>query len=781
MAPTKEQILNNANKFLQKGQIDKAIAEYRNLLNIDPKNVQVRLKVGDLLLKINKQKEALEEFSTAADTYRSMGFYPKAIAVYKQILRLDPSNISVNDTLANLYLKIGLTGEAISIYRSLLGIYEKQKNTEEAVKVLKKITEIDPANISAKVKLAEIYYHTNKKEEGAEIFKGIYEMLAHHKREDDMITILERWLTFDPNNIYAVKNICEVYLKRHEAQRILLKLQSPLKEGIKDPDLLKYLAESYILLNKKDKALPVFKELARIYQHGGDELAAKQAYERVLEINPDDPEARKFLKPSPKKEELEIEILEEEKPRPESKVPPPVAPKVAKPPREVKELRKEESINEKFIKAEVFIKYGIKKRAVEEYESILQIDPRNVKALNQLKDLYPSMGMGEKAVKHLITLSEIAQENGELEEAIRYLEEALTYSPDNKEVKDRLRAISPEAIQEEPLLDELAEAESVVETKEEAPVDFNLEESPPVQETAETSFSDIVSETEVVQPGAVSQMETEELQEQFDEVEFYVQQGLTDEAIKILKDILGKFPDNKKAQSRLAELQSTGVAETGVSSAPEGVPYGEVAISGTEEQVGEGEFDLARELESELIEEGISPQKEVVVEEMPRQISAEEVLQEFKSKVATVVSMEDADTHYDLGIAYREMGLIDEAISEFKISASSPHKQIESHNMLGLCYRDKGDFSEAEKYFKMVLGNPQVTEDFSKGVLYDLGRLYEDNGNIRSAIETYQKISEIDSSFRDVSERITNLKSAPEKKPVEDQQGKDKTKRVSYI
>ncbi len=781
MALTKEQILDNANKLLQKGQIDKAIAEYRNLLKIDPKNIQIRLKVGDLLLKINRPGEAVEEFLKAGSTYISQGFYPKAVAVYKQILRVDPGNLEANNTLAQLYQKIGLEGEAVNIYRNLLGIYEKQKNIVEATKILQKITEIDPANVLARVKLAEIYYHTNKKEEGAEIFKSIYEMIARQRKEDDMITILERWLAVDPNNLFAIKNICAIYLRKGEPQRVLLKLQIPLKEGIKDPEILNYLAESYILLNKKDKAIPVYKELARMYINEGDNERAKDAYKKILQINPADAEAQKFLKPPRKQEEVEIEILEEEeeKPAPPKKVPPPppVVPRVPK--REVD--TKKEEINRRFIQAEIFMKYGIKERAAEEYENILAEDPRNIKALNALKDLYPSINKGARAVKHLLTLSEIAQENGELEEAIRYLEEALTYQPDNKEVLERLRAISPASIQEEPLLDELAEAEARVEASGEVPVevppDFEIEETP-AEESAETSFRGVMEEVSVVRETEVPSVEAEDLQEQFDEVEFYIQQGLTDEAVKILKSILEKYPDNETAKIKLEQIQPKEEIKPAVVEAPQSV--GEEISPPAATVVEEGEFDLARELENELIEEGVSLQEEPVSDGMPRQISAEEVLREFKSKVATVISAEDADTHYDLGIAYKEMGLIDEAISEFNISATSPHKEIESYNMLGLCYRDKGDLSEAEKYFKRALQNPGITQDFSKGVLYELARVYEESGEIKEAIEILEKIVAIDSNFRDVSERITNLKSMPEK-IKEDERGKDKTKRVSYI
>lgn len=779
MAPTKEQILDNANKLLQKGQIDKAIAEYRNLLKIDPKNVQIRLKVGDLLLKLKRDNEAIEEYIKAGSTYISQGFYPKAVAVYKQILRVDPTNIAVNDTLAELYKKIGLVGEAVNVYKTLLSLYEKQKNITEAIKVLKKITEIDPTNIPAQVKLAELYYHSKKKEEGAEIFKSIYESLSAGKREDDMITILERWLAFDPNNLYAIKNICGIYIKRREPQRVLLKLQSPLKEGIKAPELLEYLAEAYILLNKKDKAIPVLKELAREYLTQNEEIRAKVVYEKILELSPSDPDALKFLRPAKKKEEVEIEILEEEVKPPPKKVPPP--PTIHKPPKKVVEVGKEESLNKKFIQAEIFIKYGLKERAIEEYEGILREDPKNIKALSSLKDLYPVVGKGEKAVPHLITLSEIAQENGNLEEGIRYLEEALTYDPKNKVVLDKLREISPESIQEEPLLDELAEAEAkAVETvPEDVPLDLGIGE-PSSAESMETSFSGVMEETIAEEKLESPAPEAEDLQEQFDEVEFYVQQGLTEEAVKILKGILEKYPDNATARQRLQELTEVSSPQVAEEARPsEAVMEGE-PVQETARVEEEGVFDLAKELESELVEEGVQIQEELSVEETPRQISAEEVLQEFKSKVATVVSPEDADTHYDLGIAYKEMGLIDEAISEFNVSASSPQKSVVSYNMLGICYLDKKNFQEAEKYFKLALNSPNIDSDFSKGVLYDLARVYEESGDVRQAIDTYNKILAIDSSFRDVNERLAKLKSLPEK-PAEEPPGKDKAKRVSYI
>lgn len=127
MSFNKTKVLEDIQKYIQKGQIDKAIEEYERILRIDPKDFKLRQKLGDLYLRKGKKNEAINQYLNVADIYIKDGFYLKAIAIYRQILRTDPTKYDIYEKLADLYKKLGLTGDALTQLRSLAEIQEKQK------------------------------------------------------------------------------------------------------------------------------------------------------------------------------------------------------------------------------------------------------------------------------------------------------------------------------------------------------------------------------------------------------------------------------------------------------------------------------------------------------------------------------------------------------------------------------------------------------------------------------------------------------------------------------
>ena len=101
MAINKNKVMEAAQKFVEKGQIDKAIKEYLKVVQEDPKDVRVWLKIGDLYAKKGAKAEATETYMKVAQFYGEQGFYLKAVAVYKQILKIEPRLIDVNLKLAD--------------------------------------------------------------------------------------------------------------------------------------------------------------------------------------------------------------------------------------------------------------------------------------------------------------------------------------------------------------------------------------------------------------------------------------------------------------------------------------------------------------------------------------------------------------------------------------------------------------------------------------------------------------------------------------------------------
>lgn len=161
--------------------------------------------------------------------------------------------------------------------------------------------------------------------------------------------------------------------------------------------------------------------------------------------------------------------------------------------------------------------------------------------------------------------------------------------------------------------------------------------------------------------------------------------------------------------------------------------------------------DLAAEVEKEIEAAAGAP---VEAAETP---SLEEIVESFKQGVAENLSSEDFDTHFNLGIAYREMGLVDEAIGEFEIAARSDDYFIGCCSLMGLCFRDKGDFEQATSWYRKGLATSDLKSEERLALLYDLADTQEMTGDIDAARTTFGEISAADAGYRDVGDRLTSL------------------------
>ncbi|MBW1971300.1 MAG: hypothetical protein DRG20_05895 [Deltaproteobacteria bacterium] len=132
----KEKLLEIANKLVLKRQFKKAIEYYKEIINIDPNDIRLKVKLGDLLLRLNKIKEAIEQYFQAADFYVKDDYYLKAISLYKKILNIEPKNVEAHHKLAELYIKQGFTGDARIQYQRLLKIAPNDKKALAALNSL---------------------------------------------------------------------------------------------------------------------------------------------------------------------------------------------------------------------------------------------------------------------------------------------------------------------------------------------------------------------------------------------------------------------------------------------------------------------------------------------------------------------------------------------------------------------------------------------------------------------------------------------------------------------
>jgi tetratricopeptide (TPR) repeat protein len=136
-----------------------------------------------------------------------------------------------------------------------------------------------------------------------------------------------------------------------------------------------------------------------------------------------------------------------------------------------------------------------------------------------------------------------------------------------------------------------------------------------------------------------------------------------------------------------------------------------------------------------------------------------DMLRKFKQGILENVEEEDHQSHYDLGVAYKEMGLLDEAIAEFQKALRAPTNRVPTYEALGACFIEKAQFPMAATILTRALSEG-TNDDQLVGVLYLLGRCAEERGTPDVALEYYQRVFVVDIQFRDVGERLAAVEGA---------------------
>jgi tetratricopeptide (TPR) repeat protein len=133
------------------------------------------------------------------------------------------------------------------------------------------------------------------------------------------------------------------------------------------------------------------------------------------------------------------------------------------------------------------------------------------------------------------------------------------------------------------------------------------------------------------------------------------------------------------------------------------------------------------------------------------------MLSQFRARVDGQTGVEDAGDHYDLGIAFKEMGLVDEAIAEFQTSLRGGEERLKVYEQLGHCFILKSQYNVAIKVLKRALQAPMEHESELLGVYYFMGQCYEELGQRNEARAAYEMVLAMDPDFADVPMRVARL------------------------
>ena len=204
MAFNKSKALESALKYLNQGKVNQAIAEYQQILRNDPKDQATLMTVGDLFARQGDMSHALEYFERLAQVYLSDGFNSKAIAIYKKIGKLAPSEIAPLERLADLYVQQGVLSEARPLFLQIAEAHIKANRAPKAVEVLHRLLEVEPENPRVQMRLAELYNVIGQKGDAAKTYLSYAHRVFDRGETAEAEKLVERALEVVPGDPPAV-------------------------------------------------------------------------------------------------------------------------------------------------------------------------------------------------------------------------------------------------------------------------------------------------------------------------------------------------------------------------------------------------------------------------------------------------------------------------------------------------------------------------------------------------------------------------------------------------
>jgi tetratricopeptide (TPR) repeat protein len=430
-AINKRKLLESAQKNLQKGALDKALKDYQALLEADPRDANVRLKVGDLQLKRGQTDDAIAAYLKVCDQFMRDGFDAKAVAIYKQISKIDPKRFDIYIPLADLYQRLGLTSDAMGALQTAAEAYQRDGRRREALDLLRRMASLDPTNTTSRLKVAELL-----RQEGlaAEALVEFEEAAAELDRQGDWEAragVLQRIIELHPDRIEAHEALVALWLERGQPRRAEAFVRNLIAIDPGRAESIEQLAGIVAALGDEKGAIDLYRRAAEAWEAHGQEDRGRAIRQRHIPAEPfefdagngattgrEEPAESPFGAEgiggeSPLDEEfrfdeaamettapersgdLDFDDLEQDaEPEPEVAAAPPAAkpapaPAPAAPARAaVAEADEVQDIEQLLAEAAVYLRYGKHERAVASLEAVLARAPSHLGALEQLGEAH---------------------------------------------------------------------------------------------------------------------------------------------------------------------------------------------------------------------------------------------------------------------------------------------------------------------------------------------------------------------------------------------------------
>ncbi len=818
----KIKITKNAEKYLAQGDVRSAIKEYRKIVEKDPKDAVTLNTLGDLYIREKDIDKAVECFLAAAEIWTKQGFIQKGIAVYTKILRYRPNDINVSHKLADLYRQKGLLAEARNYYSAVAEHYKKEGRLDEALAIWKIIAELDPNSAEVYLKIGEACVQENQLVEAVNAFVDAGNKFFSREQFESALYAYRRAIDINKDEWPALSGLAKTQMKLGYTDEAIISLEEAQKRQPYSREILLLLLECYLDLNNPAQAeqtviklveqepssYPKFLDVVKAYLKASNTNGAA----RVLAMTSE------HLLASGQAEELSRWINEI----------------LAKNPEELEALR----LLVRFCfwqKDERQAKLALE-RLLEAAKLQGSIEDQK-QALLQLTRIVPYEQSYQQQLQ-MILVKEASEARTKETSVESHKDASYTPQLSYQQEKDFTNIIERfgESSTEPSFGYEEFQEELVYGTKSNEDITFDYKElyqqptlgshdileditenggSLPLQKTEPQK----TTQEESAQPTSfdrLDQLKKAKIKEEIEAIEYFINLGCIDIAMKTLASLeqeYGSLPEIESLKSLI--LSKTGAKAVGIEESPKAPQVTPKELEKTEVKTVSEELVKAepekteqravKNIETKFIET-TSIEKEFVetskvaevkpiepAEIKPLEVKSvetskvkpaekkveptsliEDICEELGLEIEETTETGDYETRYQLGIAFREMGLLEDAISEFQeaVKMVSPKDGTKRYfyccNMLGLCFMEKRLPNIALMWYHRAMETENLTEDELQGLRYEIANAYEASGEKERAREFFEQIYAIDVHYRDVGQRLAQLQNFQQKSSQEE-------------
>ncbi len=664
MASKKEKLLDSAQRFVLKGQLDKAIKDYQQIVALDPKEIRYRQKLAELLVRDNRKQEAIGHYEGIGRHYADNSYFLKAIAVYKQIQRLSPDSIEIALTLASLNHKQGLTGNAMAEYGQVVARLEKEGSWPEALKVLQQMVEVDGDHAATRLKYAELLHATGNNDASRAAFDVLLSKLQSAGHAEAAHKVASRMAQLFPGQ------------EAGQQQAGSASQPDAAQHGTAPHGAAQHAAAQHA--GSHHGAV----------HHGAvqHEVVRHEAVHHESVHHGTDPHA---------------------------------------------------------------VQHETSQQRASQHQAVL---PSSTAAANENNSPLPQPS-GEKrsARKHAPAAAGSAGQGGPQPAVTSVASLATTAAG---ELPSAFGDAWADPAPTGAAAPELAKSPQFLPFPWEEEIQLDLGDDPPVPATA-----------------AAKDVEIELTLDLSLDLDFYEAQAAPAKEQSAATDPT-HLRDSATAAPAAAPVAAAAPAAAQIPTpaaapVPAPIPVEDLPQEMEIELDDEGPFDLKLTEEPEdLVDFGgptARPEAETAAGSgpgptTPRQLRGwEEIYPAPDADADSVIDRLELESHYDLGIGYKEMGLYGEAIKEFTLAAANPQRRLDCLTLQAICYREKGEPAKAEELLQRGRALEVLSVEERMCLAYELAFFYEKTGDVEMAIRLYREVKKIDPAFHDVTRRLSEL------------------------